>query len=61
MNFPEIETLEDVEFIGPKNLKIRWMDEKEEEKKKTPRTTIVPIESEEMALVRFVREHLEFV
>ena len=52
MNFQKIKILEQAEFVGPKNVSIRPINN---EKKKTV-THIAPGESDEVAMARFAGE-----
>lgn len=60
MKFPEIETQAETEFIVPKSINIRRMDEKEEEEKKKPAIR-APDDSDDATMARFVWEHPEYV
>lgn len=51
LNFPEIETWADAEFLVPKNFRMEEM---------TKAIHIAPGKSDEAAIARFTREHLEY-
>ncbi|KAE8811089.1 AP2-containing protein [Hordeum vulgare] len=59
LNFPEIETQADAEFLVTEGIYMKEMTKKK--MKKRPSIVVDPGDSDESTITRFAREHLEYV